>query len=139
MNPEWLPDWWIQSAAYKWMAGPGDWIIPLYLHLSALFLEIVAFQRLGQALPKHTQRIKVWLVVILAVHLVLFVLTLGMLDGGITYYYWSGVWSFGTLWIALAALIVSVVRARAPRRLRKALQFWAQAGRIPANGEPHES
>lgn len=107
MNPEWLPDWWIQSAAYKWMAGPGDWIVPLYLHSSTLVLEVLAFQRLAQSLPKHANRINVWLVVILGMHLVLFIGTIALLDGGVAYYYWSGIWAFAMLWVALTALIVS--------------------------------
>lgn len=123
MTTEWLPDWWLNSEIYKWMAGPGSWILPTFLHTASLVLEITVFSRLAVAHPKNRNRVHLWLYMVLAIHLITFIGTLTLLDGGHMYRFWSALWTLCVLWIALAAL-VSIRRADA--RTRKIQEKYAK-------------
>ncbi|MEZ5992041.1 MAG: hypothetical protein R3E76_06790 [Planctomycetota bacterium] len=112
MTPEWLPDWWTQSPAYQWLAGPGRWLLPSLMHAACLAIEINilrAYARLPYKEKAPAER-SVWIVMML--HLLAFVVSLSAIDSGVFYYYGSGLW--GVLAVLLAASAIRRLKHSTP-------------------------
>lgn len=110
---DWYPQWWLEHPAYLYLAGPGKWILPLYLHGACLALEIAAFNKLEATMLFWSIPIRNTFRVVLLLHGVIFALTAPLLDGGVAFYYTSGFW-------ALVVLVITLVTTVLTRRARMA-------------------
>jgi hypothetical protein len=117
MNPEWLPEWWVQSAVCQWLMHDGRMLVPTIVHAAAFAIELALlreYRKFPAEQRKKAERAG-WL--LFFIHLLLVVAGTAALDGGVGYAASAIVW--GVLVCALAA--------RALRRTRHLPEPAAQA------------
>ena len=110
---EWYPQWWLEHPVYLWLSGfgQGRLLVPSLLHAAILALEICAFRVLWKQRGKPGQSAKRDAWVVLMLHAMIWILTLGMLDTHVTYFYAPILPALISFAVAVRALRVRKVTA----------------------------
>lgn len=137
MNPDWLPDWWTQSPAFQWLAGPGRWLLPSLLHAASVGLGVAALRLCRQLPHKERPPAERAIRVVLFLQLLVFTGSLAALDMGLSYYYGSGfsalvaaLMAFGTMHLVKNARLEPASIERHP---------GPDFARLPANEMPERT
>jgi hypothetical protein len=100
MLQEHVPDWISATEAWQWLSGPGRQFIPLWNHAWALIVEVCFCVLIVRLMPTPGGARTLLVAAPLATHLIWFMGTAFLLDGGVTYYYGSMVQAIGALTFA---------------------------------------